>query len=298
MLDFMNFEAATSAVGDIQTKVSDISSTLEKIYPKLIDFGGKLLMAIIVYIIGSKIIKFAMKLSDKMMEKSKLDKGVQGFLKSVLKFLLYFVLLVVICGQVGIDTASVITLLGTAGLAFSLALQGSLSNFAGGILILVLKPFIVGDFINAQGFEGTVEKIDIFYTTLLTLDNKAVVLPNGTLSNGSIINVTREPMRRLDVKVPIDYSNDIKKATDVLTKVLEKEELRVKEKPVEVIVVEFGDDAIILEIHSWFLKENFAAYRSAVLTDVKKAFDENGLTIPFKQLVVHSSDEGVKVVNK
>jgi len=298
MLDFMNFEAATSAVGDIQTKVSDISSTLEKIYPKLIDFGGKLLMAIIVYIIGSKIIKFAMKLSDKMMEKSKLDKGVQGFLKSVLKFLLYFVLLVVICGQVGIDTASIITLLGTAGLAFSLALQGSLSNFAGGILILVLKPFTVGDFINAQGFEGTVEKIDIFYTTLLTLDNKAVVLPNGTLSNGSIINVTREPMRRLDVKVPIDYSNDIKKATDVLTKVLEKEELRVKEKPVEVIVVEFGDDAIILEIHSWFLKENFAAYRSAVLTDVKKAFDENGLTIPFKQLVVHSSDEGVKVVNK
>ncbi len=298
MLDFMNFEAATSAVGDIQTKVSDISSTLEKIYPKLIDFGGKLLMAIIVYIIGSRVIKFAMKLSDKMMEKSKLDKGVQGFLKSVLKFLLYFVLLVVICGQVGIDTASIITLLGTAGLAFSLALQGSLSNFAGGILILVLKPFIVGDFINAQGFEGTVEKIDIFYTTLLTLDNKAVVLPNGTLSNGSIINVTREPMRRLDVKVPIDYSNDIKKATDVLTKVLEKEELRVKEKPVEVIVVEFGDDAIILEIHSWFLKENFAAYRSAVLTDVKKAFDENGLTIPFKQLVVHSSDEGVKVVNK
>lgn len=298
MPNFMNFEAATSAVGDIQTKVSDISSTLEKIYPKLIDFGGKLLMAIIVYIIGSKIIKFAMKLSDKMMEKSKLDKGVQGFLKSVLKFLLYFVLLVVICGQVGIDTASIITLLGTAGLAFSLALQGSLSNFAGGILILVLKPFIVGDFINAQGFEGTVEKIDIFYTTLLTLDNKAVVLPNGTLSNGSIINVTREPMRRLDVKVPIDYSNDIKKATDVLTKVLEKEELRVKEKPVEVIVVEFGDDAIILEIHSWFLKENFAAYRSAVLTDVKKAFDENGLTIPFKQLVVHSSDEGVKVVNK
>lgn len=298
MLNFMNFEAATSAVGDIQTKVSDISSTLEKIYPKLIDFGGKLLMAIIVYIIGSKIIKFAMKLSDKMMEKSKLDKGVQGFLKSVLKFLLYFVLLVVICGQVGIDTASVITLLGTAGLAFSLALQGSLSNFAGGILILVLKPFTVGDFINAQGFEGTVEKIDIFYTTLLTLDNKAVVLPNGTLSNGSIINVTREPMRRLDVKVPIDYSNDIKKATDVLTKVLEKEELRVKEKPVEVIVVEFGDDAIILEIHSWFLKENFVAYRSAVLTDVKKAFDENGLTIPFKQLVVHSSDEGVKVVNK
>ena len=269
MLNFMNFEAATSAVGDIQTKVSDISSTLEKIYPKLIDFGGKLLMAIIVYIIGSKVIKFAMKLSDKMMEKSKLDKGVQGFLKSVLKFLLYFVLLVVICGQVGIDTASVITLLGTAGLAFSLALQGSLSNFAGGILILVLKPFTVGDFINAQGFEGTVEKIDIFYTTLLTLDNKAVVLPNGTLSNGSIINVTREPMRRLDVKVPIDYSNDIKKATDVLTKVLEKEELRVKEKPVEVIVVEFGDDAIILEIHSWFLKENFAAYRSAVLTDVK-----------------------------
>lgn len=298
MFNSMNFEAATSAVGDIQTKVSDISSTLEKIYPKLIDFGGKLLMAIIVYIIGSKIIKFAMKLSDKMMEKSKLDKGVQGFLKSVLKFLLYFVLLVVICGQVGIDTASVITLLGTAGLAFSLALQGSLSNFAGGILILVLKPFTVGDFINAQGFEGTVEKIDIFYTTLLTLDNKAVVLPNGTLSNGSIINVTREPMRRLDVKVPIDYSNDIKKATDVLTKVLEKEELRVKEKPVEVIVVEFGDDAIILEIHSWFLKENFAAYRSAVLTDVKKAFDENGLTIPFKQLVVHSSDEGVKVVNK
>jgi len=294
----MNFEAATSAVGDIQTKVSDISSTLEKIYPKLIDFGGKLLMAIIVYIIGSKIIKFAMKLSDKMMEKSKLDKGVQGFLKSVLKFLLYFVLLVVICGQVGIDTASIITLLGTAGLAFSLALQGSLSNFAGGILILVLKPFIVGDFINAQGFEGTVEKIDIFYTTLLTLDNRTVVLPNGTLSNGSIINVTREPMRRLDVKVPIDYSNDIKKATDVLTKVLEKEELRVKDKPVEVIVVEFGDDAIILEIHSWFLKENFVAYRSAVLTDVKKAFDENGLTIPFKQLVVHSSDEGVKVVNK
>lgn len=298
MFNSMNFEAATSAVGDIQTKVSDISSTLEKIYPKLIDFGGKLLMAIIVYIIGSKVIKFAMKLSDKMMEKSKLDKGVQGFLKSVLKFLLYFVLLVVICGQVGIDTASIITLLGTAGLAFSLALQGSLSNFAGGILILVLKPFIVGDFINAQGFEGTVEKIDIFYTTLLTLDNKAVVLPNGTLSNGSIINVTREPMRRLDVKVPIDYSNDIKKATDVLTKVLEKEELRVKEKPVEVIVVEFGDDAIILEIHSWFLKENFVAYRSAVLTDVKKAFDENGLTIPFKQLVVHSSDEGVKVVNK
>lgn len=178
-------------------------------------------------------------------------------------------------------------LVGSVGLTVGMALQGSLSNFAGGVLILVLKPFVVGDYVVAQGLEGTVTKIDLFYTTILTTDNRTVVMPNGALSNGNIVNVTHEPVRRLDLIVPIGYGDDIRQVKAILLGIADHHAERIlQDRDIAVMVGDFGDDAVEIAFRVWVKKEDYWALRSDLLEDIKYTFDEQHITIPFHQFDV------------
>jgi len=196
----------------IVEEVGKLAQYLDGKIPELIEFGIKVVLAIIVFAIGRKIIKIIRRIVRASLEKSSVDKGVETFVDSFLKFGLYAVLLFLIATYFGVDTASIAALLASAGVAIGLALQGSLSNFAGGVLILILKPFVVGDYIieDNNKNEGTVKEIQLFYTKLTTLDNKTIIIPNGMLTNNSLTNVTEKNERKLDLKVDISYESDLR----------------------------------------------------------------------------------------
>lgn len=262
----------------------------ENITNKAISMGSKILVALIILFVGTKLVSWVIKLLDRVLEKGKIDAGVASFLSSMAKIGLYLVLAIVVCDKVGIGTASFIAVLGSAGLTIGLAFQGSLSNFAGGILILVLKPFRVGDFIVVSGVEGTVTGIDIFYTNILTPDNRKIVLPNGALSNTNIINVTHETNRRVDLSIPIGYDNDIRQAKQILQTIYEESEYTIKDIPATIFVNSFDDHSIGLTFRVWTLKENYWTVRGELMESIKYAFDENGINIPYHQLDLHIKD--------
>ena len=189
----------------------------------------------------------------------------------------------------GVDAASIVALLGSAGVAIGLAVQGSLSNLAGGVLILLLKPFKVGDYIveGSSGKEGTVKEIQIFYTKLLTYDNQTIILPNGNLANNTIVNVTAAESRRCDVKVSVAYSADIRKAKEVLTKVLSEDPDTIKEREHFVFVDELADSGINLCVRCWFKNEDFWQGKWRITEQCKYALDKAGIEIPFPQMDVH-----------
>lgn len=257
-------------------------------WPRLIDFGKVIVIALLIWIIGKKVIKFALKFLKGALEHGKLDVGVQSFLVSLTRILLYGILIVILAGTVGIETGSLVALLGSAGLAIGLALQGSLANFAGGVLILILKPFRIGDYIVANGMEGTVISIDIFYTKLRTGDNRVVVLPNGTLSNSDLINVSHEPIRRVDMKASVDYSSDIKKVKQILFDIGSNLEYSFEdeEHPIQVYVDTYGDSAINVGLRFWVKAEDYWTAKWEATEQVKEKFDVAGISIPFNQLDV------------
>lgn len=264
-----------------------ISEQWNLFWPAALKVLGTILIAFIIFLIGKKLIRWAVRLIGKAFERMQMEPGVAGFISSVLKAVLYFLLFMIIANVVGIATASVVALVGSVGLTIGLALQGSLSNFAGGVLILLLKPFRVGDYILAQGLEGVVTKVDLFYTSLLTVDNRTVVLPNGVLSNGSIVNVTHEPERRLDLLIPIGYGDDIRTVKELLRKIADRHSDKIlQNRDITTIVGDFGDDAIEIAFRVWVKKEDYWDVRAALLEDVKYMFDEQGITIPFHQLDV------------
>ena len=189
----------------------------------------------------------------------------------------------------GVDAASIVAVLGSAGVAIGLAIQGSLSNLAGGVLILLLKPFRVGDYIveSSTGKEGTVTEIQIFYTRLLTVDNKTVILPNGSLANNSIVNITAQANRRMDISVSVSYSADLKRTKEVLFNVLQKDEAVLKDKERVVFVDELGASGVNLGVRCWFKQEDYWAGKWRITENCKLALDEAGIEIPFNQLDVH-----------
>ena len=224
--------AATETSEEIVEEVSRLAQYLDGKIPELIEFGIKVILALIVFAVGRKIIKVIRRIVRASMEKANVDKGVETFADSFLKFGLYAVLIFLIATYFGVDTASIAALLASAGVAIGLALQGSLSNFAGGVLILLLKPFVVGDYIveDNNKNEGTVKEIQLFYTKLTTLDNKTIIIPNGMLTNNSLTNVTEKNERKLDLKVDISYESDLRKAKDVLRRLVDKEEKILKDE--------------------------------------------------------------------
>ena len=269
---------------DIGSKFSNFWSWF---WPLALAFIWKLVVVLVIFFVGKKLINLLLKLVKKGFEKTKVEEGVSGFIGSVLNVILYFLLVMIIANVVGIATTSAVALVGSVGLTVGMALQGSLSNFAGGVLILVLKPFVVGDYVVAQGLEGTVTKIDLFYTTILTTDNRTVVMPNGALSNGNIVNVTHEPVRRLDLIVPIGYGDDIRQVKAILLGIADHHAERIlQDRDIAVMVGDFGDDAVEIAFRVWVKKEDYWALRSDLLEDIKYTFDEQHITIPFHQLDV------------
>lgn len=248
---------------------------------------GKIVIAVLIWFIGKKIIRVLDKLVKKMLDRSTLDKGVVNFVVSVLKFVMYAILIMIVVDKLGFQTTSLLTLFGSAALAIGMSLQGSLSNFAGGILILIFKPFKVGDYIIVGTNEGTVKSIEILYTRLVTIDNKVVMLPNGSLSNSSIVNVGAENTRRIDIQIGIGYSSDIPKAKKLLEQVINSEKGILKDKDILVVVKSLDESCVTLETRAWANTADYWNVRFNLLERYKNIFDENGIEIPFNQLDVH-----------
>ncbi len=262
---------------------------LSRAWDWLIAKAGSVLLALVCLWIGLRLAKWVMKLIRRSFERSKMDPTVSSFLASIIHIVLYILVFITVVSIMGIQVTSFVTLLGTAGVTIGLALQGSLSNFAGGVLILILKPFVIGDYIreDTHGNEGTVTGIDIFYTRLRTYDGKMVVIPNGTLSNTSLTNLTRQEKRRLDLSVPVEYTVDLGKAKSVLAEVLCQEPLVLQEEPVDIVLDAFEDSSMTLLLHVWVRTENYWQAKWGLLEAIKNAFDANGIVIPYNQLDIH-----------
>ena len=262
---------------------------LAELPEKALRLGIRILLAAVAFIIGVQIIKLLRKILKKSLRRAHAEVGVVQFLDSLAKVLLYVLLIFLIASGFGLDAASIVAVLGSVGVAIGLALQGSLSNFAGGVLILLLKPFKVGDYIkeDAKGNEGTVSEIQLFYTKLQTPDNRIIILPNGTLANTSMTNVTEAPVRRLDIMVGIAYDSDIKRAKEVLMEMLKKDEAVLKDREMTVYVDMLADSSINLGIRFWVDKDNYWTTKWRLTEETKYALDGAGITIPFPQLDVH-----------
>ncbi|WP_456443003.1 mechanosensitive ion channel family protein [Caldithrix abyssi] len=247
----------------------------------------QLLLAIVVLILGLWAIKFLGRGINRALEKSKVDVSLQKFLVSLISIGFKILLLISIASMLGIATTSFVTIIGAMGLAVGLALQGSLANFAGGVLILLLKPFKVGDVIDAQGFIGKVDQIQIFNTILKTFDNKTIFIPNAALSNGNITNYSIEPTRRVDMTFGIGYNDDLKKAKQILTEMVEKDERILKEPAPTVALAELGDSSVNFAVRVWVKQEDFWNVYYDFQENVKLTFDAQGISIPYPQHDVH-----------
>lgn len=254
-------------------------------------YGMKVFTALAVLIIGWIAISIFSKILDKRFSKSKfIDPSLKHFFISLISVLLKALLVITTISMVGIQVTSFIAILGAAGLAIGLALQGSLSNFAGGVLILTLKPFEVGDFIEAQGHSGTVSEIHIFNTILKTADNKVVILPNGSVSNGNIINFTREKIRRVDMVFGIGYNDSIDKAKAVIENLIKNDKRIIKndtDHAAKIVVSNLGDSSVDITVKVWTKTEDYWNVKFDMIENVKKEFDKKKISIPFPQRDIH-----------
>lgn len=256
---------------------------------KALNLGIRVLIAAVILFIGFKLIKFIRKILKKSLSKASIELGVIQFLDSLLKVILNFILVLIVAGNFGFDATSIVALMGSAGVAVGLALQGSLSNIAGGILILLLKPFRVGDYIieDSNGNEGTVKEIGIFFTKLQTGDNKIVILPNGSLANNSMTNFSEAHLRRVDVTVGISYDADIKKAKDILWRIIDEDADVKQDDTKRVYVDSLGASEVVLGLRVYCENAKYWELKWRLLETIKLAFDEEGIEIPYQKLDVH-----------
>ncbi|MCR5791547.1 MAG: mechanosensitive ion channel family protein [Lachnospiraceae bacterium] len=287
-------EVISKTATSISKTTEQINSWISSILDAVPGVLGRIIVALIFFFIGHKAIKIFLKHLKKSFEKSAMDESVSKFLLSLLKVVFNVVLILATANILNIATSSAIAILGSAGLTVGLALQGSLANFAGGVLILLMKPFSVGDYIIADGKEGTVCAIDIFYTRMLTIENCMVVIPNGMLSNMSIVNVTKETERTLDLEIPVAYSSNLEQVKNVLLQVAKEEELLKNAENVKIFVKKLDNSAIMVGFRGITLTENYWNCRWSLLEKIKKAFDENGIEIPFQQMDINISKKDAK----
>lgn len=252
-----------------------------------VQWGGRLLMALIVLFIGLWLIKKSLKVLEKGLKRKKVEKTLYKFLLSIVGITCKMILVIVFASMVGVETASLIAVLGAAGLAIGLALQGSLANFAGGILILFFKPFKVDDVIEAQGFVGVVVEIQIFNTILRTLDNERVIVPNALLSNGCVKNIFVEETRRVDLTFGISYQDDIAKVKKILAEIVDANAMILKEPGADIFVSAHADSSVNFLVRPWVKSEHYWPVYFGMMEDVKIAFDRENITIPFPQRDVH-----------
>ncbi len=266
-----------------------IQSYLQQLPDKALRFGVRVLLALVVFLIGMQVIKLIRRIVRRSLQRGNADIGVTQFLDSFIKAVMYSLLLFMIASGFGLDATSVVALLGSAGVAIGLAIQGSLSNFAGGVLILLLKPFRVDDYIKVDDneHEGTVKEIQLFYTKLSTPNNHVVIIPNGTLSNSSILNMSTLTERRMDIKVGISYQADIRQAREVIMKVLEEDPAVLSSKDRRVFVEELADSSVILNVRCWADNDEYWECKWRITEKVKYALDDAGISIPYPQMDVH-----------
>jgi len=244
-------------------------------------------LALVVMWIGKILINKAVKIVGKQMEKRNTDETLRPFFMSMLNFGLQAILYITVIGILGIETTSFAAILAAAGLAVGMALSGTLQNFAGGVMILIFKPFVKGDLIEAQGYLGVVKEVTLFVTILNTLDNKTIILPNGPLSNGSLINFSTEPLRRVDWTVGIAYGDDVVKAKEVINKLIEADSKILKDPAPFVAVSELADSSVNFTVRAWVKQEDYWNVFFAMNENVYTTFSKEGLNIPFPQMDVH-----------
>ncbi|MBD3619998.1 MAG: mechanosensitive ion channel [Chromatiales bacterium] len=258
----------------------DFNALLEQY---LIPWGIKLALALAILLIGLWVVRIVVKMARRVMSRAGADPMLSSFLGSILKGLLLIAVVIAALDQVGVQTTSLIAVLGAAGLAVGLALQGSLSNFAAGIMLVVFKPFKVGDFIEAAGTAGIVEEIRIFNSVVYSPDNREITIPNGQIYNGVIVNVTARPQRRIDLVVGISYDDDIRKAREIVETILRSDERVLQDPEPTVGVMDLADSSINLYVRPWVNSADFWTVRGDLLERIKTEFDAAGITIPFPQ---------------
>lgn len=288
--DMKGAENVTTKGADAVNRVTDY---FQEQIPALLGFGIRIILGFIFFGVGRIVIRWIQRFVKHSLSRANADKGVIQFVDSFLKFILYTILLFSIGTKLGVEASSVAALLASGGVAIGLALQGSLSNFAGGVLILLLKPFVVGDYIieNTGKNEGTVKEIQVFYTKLSTVDNKTIVIPNGILANSSLTNVTARPVRQLDLKVGIAYHADLKKAKGLIEELLTRDKAVIEDEDKKVFVDSLADSAVIIGLRAWVSTEEYWETRWRLLEEIKLTFDKESIEIPYQHLTVHMHSE-------
>ena len=254
-------------------------------YNFIIEFGPKVIGAILIWIIGGWAIKMLLKGAKKALNKGDYDESLKKFLLNLISWVLKILLIIVVLSTVGVETTSFAAIIAAAGLAIGLALQGSLANFAGGVLLMIFKPIKLGDYIEAQGEAGTVKEIEIFTTKLLTPDNKEIIIPNGSLSNGNIINFSTEDKRRVDWTFGVGYDSDIKKTKEVILAVIQKHPLILQDPAPAINVSELADSSINFFTRVWVNTPDYWAVKFDITEQTKEALDAAGIDIPYPHQV-------------
>ena len=265
-------------------KVEDM---IKKLSTGASNFLIDVLVGLVVLVVGFRIIAWLEKTLKKEHRFSKLDKTAKSFIVSFITISLKVVLIFIVLTIVGVPIASLITVIGSCAVAVGLALQGGLSNIAGGLMILIFKPFQVGDYIKANDLEGTVKSITMFYTTITTFDNKVIQLPNGNLSNSNITNYTANKKRRINIDISVSYDSNIDKVKKIITEILSKNELILQEENNFVRLSKHADSALVFAVKAWTKTENYWAVYFDLMEDIKKVLDKNKIEIPFPQMDVH-----------
>jgi len=281
------------AVQDLEEHSRIFQAWLDKALDGALNKGMQMIVALAILFVGKKLLNFLLKIADRSMERIGTEITVRKFIRHLLRAAGYGLIAVTMLQVVGIETTSLITVIGSAGVAAGLAMQGSLSNFAGGILILMMKPFKVGDYIIEDGNknEGTVKTIGLVYTSLLTPDNKLIMIPNGHLANNSMTNVTAQEKRRLDIAVGISYSADLKRAKTLMMEVMTAYDAVLKDEEMVAFVSSLDDSAVTMGCRCWVPTGDYWPARWSITEKIKLAFDAHGIEIPFPQIVVHRGEQ-------
>ena len=274
---------------EVKEELTKVGEWVESLIPRALDLVIEIAIAFVFIVIGLKLIKWIRKILKKSLEKNHADTGLIQFLDSFVKYALYIILALTILQRFGVQTTSIVAAIGSVGVAIGLALQGSLSNFAGGVIILLIKPFKVGDYIIQDSLEGTVSEIQLFYTILTTGDNRKIIIPNGELADNSLINATAAESRRLDIRVGISYNSDMKAAKDILLDLgmNDPDTLKEEGKAPMAAVEELAQSSVNMLLRVWTPTDKYWAVKFRLTEAVKESFDKAGIEIPYNQLDVH-----------
>ncbi len=277
--------------GHPNLELSWFLDTLKTLTPNLKVLFWRVLLAGIILLVGIRIVRAVQGILKKTFERLNLEENVNRFLLSVINASMYAIVIFIAAEKLGVPSASIVALMGSAGVAIGLSLKESLSNVAGGILIMLTRPFILQDYIICGDVEGSVYTIGLVYTVLITIDNRMITIPNGTVANATVINVTAQDKRQLDLEISIHYDSDLKKAKEILTEIVESHLQVIQEDGIKVFVKELGESAVILGLRGWTTKEDYWQVRWDIIENIKLRFDEEGIRIAYHQVEVHMMKE-------